>query len=80
MVDDALPIDICICTFRRAHVADTLHSIFRLTVKPNWIIRIIVADNDETPSARDIVEATARDCSLSVTYLSRSRAQHFSGA
>ncbi|MGA8612959.1 MAG: glycosyltransferase family 2 protein [Xanthobacteraceae bacterium] len=69
MVDDALRIDICICTFRRAHVAETLHSISLLAIKPTWIIRVIVADNDETASALDIVEETARDCSLSVTYL-----------
>lgn len=62
-------IDICICTFRRAHVAETLRSISRLLVKPQWIIRVIVADNDDTPSARDIVEATAHDCSLALTYL-----------
>lgn len=69
MVDDVLRIDVCVCTFRRAHVAATLRSISRLAVKPNWIIRVIVADNDETPSARDIVEGTARDCALPVTYL-----------
>ena len=69
MATDNLEIDICICTFRRAHVAETLRSIARLVVKPHWIIRIIVADNDETPSARGIVEDTARDCSLSLTYL-----------
>ena len=69
MVDGDLSFDICICTFRRSQVTATLHSISRLALEPNWIIRVIVADNDETPSARDIVEATARDCSLSVTYL-----------
>ena len=52
-----------------AHVTATLYSISLLAVEPTWIIRVIVADNDETPSALDIVEATARDCSLSVTYL-----------
>jgi succinoglycan biosynthesis protein ExoM len=62
-------IDICICTFRRTHVVETLRSISRLVVKPYWVIRVIAADNDETPSARDIVEATARDCSLALTYL-----------
>ena len=69
MADDDLIIDVCICTFQRRHVDTTLRSISRLSLRPNWIIRIIVADNDETPSARDIVEATARDCSLLVTYL-----------
>lgn len=61
--------DILVCTFRRPHVAKTLRSISRLTVKPKWNVRVIVADNDETPSARDIVEEAAHDCSLSLTYI-----------
>jgi succinoglycan biosynthesis protein ExoM len=32
-------------------------------------VRVIVADNDESPSARDIVEAAASECSLSVRYI-----------
>jgi succinoglycan biosynthesis protein ExoM len=69
MAPDDLQMDVCICTYRRSHVAKTLHSISLLAIKPNWIVRVIVADNDETPSAREIVEATARDCSLSLIYL-----------
>jgi succinoglycan biosynthesis protein ExoM len=64
-----LEIDVCVCTFRRAHVAETLGSISRLAVNSSWIVRVIVADNDEVPSARHLVEATARQCSLSLTYL-----------
>jgi succinoglycan biosynthesis protein ExoM len=62
-------IDICLCTFQRAHVVETLRSLARLTLKPDRTIRIIVADNDDTPSAKERVEATARDCSLPLTYL-----------
>jgi len=69
MISNELDIDVCVCTFRRSHIVETIRSIGRLAIRPNWVIRVIVADNDETPSARDIVEATARECSLSLTYV-----------
>ena len=62
-------IDICICTFRRAHIADTLRSIAQLHLQPGWRVQIIVADNDDGPSARELVERTARECNLALTYL-----------
>jgi len=65
----ALNIDICVCTFRREHIADTLRSLSTLLLQPTWGIHVIVADNDDTPSARALVETTARVCNLSVTYL-----------
>ena len=52
-------IDIAICTFRRPHLADTLQSLARLELAPGWDVRIIVADNDETPSARGICDSAA---------------------
>ncbi len=67
--DDTLVIDICICTFRRPHVAETLRSISRFAPRPNLAIRIIVADNDETPSAKALVARTAKECSLDVRYV-----------
>jgi succinoglycan biosynthesis protein ExoM len=60
-------IDICICTYRRAHIRDTLQSIAVLT--PPGDIRVIVADNDDTPSARALVEDSAHDFGLNVTYI-----------
>lgn len=66
---DRLRIDICICTFRRPHITQTLHSLARLHTKPEWQIHIIVADNDETESARSMVETTARETGLAVTYI-----------
>jgi succinoglycan biosynthesis protein ExoM len=32
-------------------------------------VRVIVADNDDTPSARSLVDAAARDCRLDVSYI-----------
>lgn len=62
-------IDLCICTFRRPHIAETLRSVARLALEPDWRVRVIVADNDDTPSARALVEQTAAESGLAVTYL-----------
>lgn len=71
-------VDICICTFQRPHVADTLASLARQTVvqpgfegSPRWSLnlRIIVVDNDETPSGRHTVEAAFATHMLNGVYL-----------
>jgi len=69
MVSGNVSVDICICTFRRSHVAETLRSISQLLVNPEWSVSVLVVDNDDTPSARDIVENAARDCAFPVRYL-----------
>jgi succinoglycan biosynthesis protein ExoM len=56
-----------LCTFRRASVAETMASLARLSPQPD--ARIVVADNDEAPSARGRVEAAAAGHPLPVTYL-----------
>ena len=56
-----------LCTFRRASVSGTLDSLARLAPLPD--ARIIVADNDDVPGARDRVAATAAGHPLPVTYL-----------
>lgn len=64
--DDALLV--AICTYRRPAIADTLASLARL--EPCGLpVRIAVADNDATPSARARVEAIAAAHKLPVTYL-----------
>ena len=62
-------IDICLCTFRRPQVEATLRSLANLITKPEWSIRVIVADNDDTPSAQILVESTAAATGLNLTYL-----------
>jgi succinoglycan biosynthesis protein ExoM len=62
-------IDICICTFQRPYVRQTLLSLSRLHVQPDCVVRVIVADNDDTDSARSTVEATALETGLSVLYI-----------
>jgi succinoglycan biosynthesis protein ExoM len=62
-------IDICICTFKRQHVRDTLQSVAALDLGPDLAVRVVVADNDDTDSARSVVAAAARDTGLDIAYV-----------
>lgn len=62
-------IDIAICTYRRAELDQTLLSLAVLTVPAGVHIRIIVADNDVTPSARDRVEAMRSAVPFEIAYV-----------
>jgi len=48
-------LDVCVCTFRRPSVAGLLASLAKQILPPSLRVRVIVADNDDTPSAREIV-------------------------
>lgn len=63
----ALRIDIAVCTFRREALSETLTSLARLTVPQGARLRVIVADNDVAPSARERVEAVPLP--MAVTYV-----------
>lgn len=64
-----LRIDVCICTYRRRELEDTLLSIGALEMPPNAVVRVIVADNDTEPSARDRVYALAARLPFDVIYV-----------
>ncbi|MES2983753.1 MAG: glycosyltransferase [Pseudomonadota bacterium] len=49
-------VTIAICTFRRAHIAQTLGSLALLAVPAQSSIEVLVVDNDDTPSAQTLVE------------------------
>ncbi|WP_374389124.1 glycosyltransferase family 2 protein [Brevundimonas sp.] len=59
-------IDVCICTFRRTSLADTLASLDAQVGAPPF--RIIVADNDDHPGAKAVI-AAARTRGQAVTYV-----------
>ncbi|SMQ76022.1 succinoglycan biosynthesis protein ExoM [Devosia lucknowensis] len=61
-------IDICICTFRRPFLTETLRSVARLDAGGHDV-RVIVADNDETPSARKRVQGMLDEMPFATTYL-----------
>ncbi|WFU06450.1 glycosyltransferase family 2 protein (plasmid) [Rhizobium sp. CB3171] len=62
-------IDIAVCTYRRAELDQTLLSLAVLTVPVGVTVRIIVADNDVTPSARHRVEAMRSAVPFEIAYV-----------
>jgi succinoglycan biosynthesis protein ExoM len=52
-------VDVCICTFRRDSVVDAIASLRAQVPPPGVQLRLIVADNDDTPTARDRVMRAA---------------------
>lgn len=67
--ESAARIDILVCTFRRPSIENALSSIEAQRHGDGIVSRVIVADNDETPSARDRVAAAAAGMKTPVTYL-----------
>jgi succinoglycan biosynthesis protein ExoM len=65
----ATRIDICVCTFRRPQLAETLRSLAQLEVPDGYVTSILVADNDDEPSARPIVVQLADELDLHVRYI-----------
>ncbi|UVK39152.1 glycosyltransferase [Mesorhizobium sp. AR10] len=61
-------IDICVCTFRRPELADTLRSIAALAMPSGFDIGVIVADNDDTPTAQKLVTTLAQELKLPIRY------------
>ncbi|MEM7717663.1 MAG: glycosyltransferase family 2 protein [Pseudomonadota bacterium] len=60
-------IEVCICTYRRASLIDTLRSIDRGVAK--MPISILVIDNDDTPSAQSATDAFTVTSDLAVAYM-----------
>lgn len=58
-----------ICTFRRPILTRTLQSLAGQTPGPGFRCCIIVADNDDQPSARTVVEGAAADLPFPVRYV-----------
>ena len=61
-------IDVCVCTFQRASLFETLKSLAQQTFGCDRF-RVIVADNDAEPVKREEVEAFARTCGLNLNYV-----------
>jgi succinoglycan biosynthesis protein ExoM len=69
MTDEPIRVDVCICTFRRPSIAETIDSLARQHLDRHVQIRIVVADNDTRPTARALVLKKAREQRLDVRYL-----------
>lgn len=61
-------VDVCVCTFRRPALAETLRGLAAQRLD-GLAIRVVVADNDTTETARDLAEAVARETGLLLHYL-----------
>ena len=64
-----MKIDICVCTYRRPSVVDTLASLDRQILPDGVTARIIVIDNDTEPTARDTVQSLAKTLTLPLLYV-----------
>ena len=68
-MNDPVRIDIGICTFRRPQLEQTLRSLAGLHVPAGVALRIVVADNDSTQSARATVQALAAHLPFEIRYV-----------
>jgi succinoglycan biosynthesis protein ExoM len=62
-------IDVCVCTFRRPSIAETIASVARQQLPAGTRLRLIVADNDEEPAAREMIEQAGRDAGVELHYV-----------
>lgn len=64
-----LRIDIGVCTYRRRELEETLRSLSVMTLPDDTRVRVLVADNDAVPSARELVYALAASLPFEVVYI-----------
>ncbi|MEL6640306.1 MAG: glycosyltransferase family 2 protein [Pseudomonadota bacterium] len=69
MIPTPAQVDVLMCTFRRPEVVATLQSLDQQTLPDGVSLRIIVADNDETPSAAKRVTDAAQEMQTPVHYV-----------
>ena len=62
-------VDVCVCTYRRASLMDTLGSIARLQLADGIDVRVIIADNDDSPSAQALVLNAQTELGLDCLYI-----------
>ncbi|WP_019171741.1 glycosyltransferase [Pseudaminobacter salicylatoxidans] len=62
-------IDICICTYRRPYLEQTLRSLAALDLPDGLAVGVIIADNDTRPSARELVQALSQELPFELKYI-----------
>lgn len=62
-------VSICVCTYRRPDLADTLRSLAALDLPGEVRAEVVVIDNDDTPSARALAEGAVARADLPLRYL-----------
>jgi len=66
---EPLSVAVCLCCHDRTSVVMTLKSLALQRLPPRWRLRVLVADNGETPRHRDAITAQATGLGLDLTYL-----------
>ena len=64
-----IQVDVCVCTYRRPYLTETLRSLAGLDLPANVQTRIIVADNDAVPSARELAVSIAPSLPFELLYI-----------
>lgn len=67
MADPAIDVSVCICTYRRAHVGETIRSVLAQAVGARTL-EIVVVDDDPQVSAQAVVTAIAATAPVPVRY------------
>ncbi|MDX8355009.1 glycosyltransferase family 2 protein [Cognatiyoonia sp. IB215182] len=62
-------LEICVCTYRRPQLAATLTSLMGLERPSGYALSILVVDNDDHPSAAEMVETMATDAPIPLRYV-----------
>ena len=62
-------VDICICTFRRDTVVETIKSLSQLRLSEALDVKVIVCDNDDKPSAKRLIQHIADQVALPIRYI-----------
>ncbi len=68
-MSDSPDISVCICTFRREHVAETIRSVLAQRGLGARTIEIVVADDDPARSAEALVAAAAKTAAVPLRYV-----------
>jgi succinoglycan biosynthesis protein ExoM len=69
MLSDHASVDVAVCTYRRASLEATLRSLAAQVLPPTARMRVIIADNDEAPSAQGLVERVMSELALDFAYV-----------
>ena len=69
MIPKGASVDVAVCTYRRSSLETTLRSLAAQRLPAATRLRVIVADNDETPSARELVERLIGELGLDLLYV-----------
>lgn len=69
VLESRVAITVCICTYHRPQIADTLRAVAAQEGCDGFDIGVVVADNAQEPTARDFICSLAAELGLALTYV-----------